>query len=138
MLNPALKDQAAGLAARFAGRDPFRHVVIDDFFAPDYCAQLLAQFPPFESGNARNEAGELGNKSTIEKIRGLGPAYAALDDLLQTRDFLDLVGRILPGRHHRLPAPQVSGERPDHLKPQVRRGRPVRPGPEALREAFPR
>jgi hypothetical protein len=94
MLNPRLHDQVDELAARFAGRDPFRHVVIDDFFAPDYCAQLLAQFPPFERGNARNEAGELGNKSTIEKIRGLGPAYAALDDLLQTRDFLDLVGRI--------------------------------------------
>jgi 2OG-Fe(II) oxygenase superfamily len=94
MLNASLKNHVADLAARFAVRDPFRHVVIDDFFAPYYCAQLLAQFPPFECGNARNEAGALGNKSTIEKIRGLGPAYAALDDLLQTRDFLDLVGRI--------------------------------------------
>ena len=82
------------LAAQFRARDPFRHVVIDDFFTPEYCAQLLAQFPPFERGNARNEAGETANKSTIEKIRGLGPAFSALDDLVQSRQFLDLIGRI--------------------------------------------
>lgn len=94
MLNPHLTDQADELAARFARRDPFRHVVIDDFFAPAYCARLLAEFPPFERGNARNEAGELGNKSTIEQIRALGSAYTALDDLVQSRPFLDLIGRI--------------------------------------------
>jgi len=81
-------------AERFARRDPFRHVVIDDFFAPDYAAALLGEFPPFERGNARNEAGELGNKSTVEKIRDLGASYAALDDLIQSREFLDFVGRI--------------------------------------------
>ena len=94
MLDPRLIDEADQLAARFRRREPFRHVVIDDFFAPAYCAQLLEQFPPFEQGNARNEAGELGNKSTVEKIRALGPAYAALDDLVQSRALLDLIGRI--------------------------------------------
>ena len=94
MLNPHLHDQADQLATRFGERDPFRHVVIDNFFAPDYCAQLLAQFPAFERGNARNEDGGIGNKSTIEKIRRLGPAFAALDDLVQSAEFLALVGRI--------------------------------------------
>jgi 2OG-Fe(II) oxygenase superfamily len=94
MLNPQLQVDADRLAARFRERDPFRHVVIDDFLAADACANLLAQFPPFERGNARNEAGELGAKSTVEKIRVLGPAYVALDDLIQTREFLDLVGHI--------------------------------------------
>ena len=99
MLNPRLQADADRLAARFGERDPFRHVVIDDFLAPDYCAQLLDEFPPFERGNARNEAGELGSKSTVEKIRELGPAYSALDDLIQTREFLDLIGHItgIPG-----------------------------------------
>ncbi len=93
-INPAILAAQDELAARFRPRDPFRHIVIDDFFAVDYAAQMLDQFPPFERGNARNEAGELGNKSTVEKIRGLGPAYAALDDLVQSRGFLDLIGRI--------------------------------------------
>jgi hypothetical protein len=93
-LNPAILAHQGELAAAFRPREPFRHLVIDDFFAPDYAAQLLAQFPPFERGNARNEDGDIGNKSTVEKIRGLGAAYTALDDLVQSRDFLDLVGRI--------------------------------------------
>jgi len=94
MLNPRLHDEADQLAARFRERNPFRHVVIDDFFAPDCCAQLLTQFPAFERGNARNEDGALGNKSTIEKIRELGPAFSALDDLVQSGEFLALIGRI--------------------------------------------
>ena len=81
-------------AAAFARREPFRHVVIDDFLAPDYATALLAAFPPFERGNARNEAGELAGKSTIERIRGLGAPYATLDELIQTHAFLDLVGHI--------------------------------------------
>ena len=94
MIDPRVVATANALAAQFQRRDPFRHVVIDNFLTPEYCAQLLAEFPPFERGNARNEAGELGAKSTVEKIRELGPAYSALDDLIQTRDFLDLIGRI--------------------------------------------
>ncbi|MHB8744678.1 MAG: 2OG-Fe(II) oxygenase [Sulfuricaulis sp.] len=94
MLNPAVIADVSKLATQFQCRDPFRHVVIDDFLAPDFCAQLLAEFPPFERGNACNEAGELGNKSTVEKIRGLGSTYAELDDHIQTRAFLDLIGRI--------------------------------------------
>ena len=94
MLNPRVLNDAERLAAAFRTREPFRHVVIEDFFAPDDCARLLREFPPFERGNARNEAGELGAKSTVEKIRELGPAYSALDDVVQTREFLDLIGRI--------------------------------------------
>ncbi|MCE7950506.1 MAG: 2OG-Fe(II) oxygenase [Xanthomonadales bacterium PRO7] len=94
MLNPAVTAHATELAVQFQRREPFRHVVIDDFFDAATCARLLNEFPPFERGNARNEAGELGNKSTVEKIRGLGPSYTALDDLIQTRSFLDLIGHI--------------------------------------------
>ncbi len=99
MLNPVVTQRADAIAAQFQRREPFRHVVIDDFFDATTCARLLAEFPPFERGNARNEAGELGNKSTVEKIRGLGPTYTALDDLVQTRGFLDLVGKVtgIPG-----------------------------------------
>jgi len=85
---------AGDYAERFARREPFRHVVIDDFFDAAYVERLLAEFPPFERGNARNEAGELGNKATVEKVRGLGAAYVALDDLVRSRGLLELVGRI--------------------------------------------
>lgn len=94
MIDPHVTAAVDELAAQFQRRDPFRHIVIDNFLTPESCAQLLDQFPPFERGNARNEAGELGAKSTVEKIRGLGPAYTQLDGLIQTRAFLDLIGRI--------------------------------------------
>lgn len=94
LLDPRVSAQADAHAACFARREPFRHVVIDDFLHADYAQRLLADFPPFERGNARNEAGELGGKSTIERIRELGAPYAALDDLIQTRAFLDLVSRL--------------------------------------------
>ena len=78
----------------FVNADPFRHVVIDDFFDASYVAQVDKEFPDFERGNARTENGDLGNKSTIEKIRGLGSSFSRLDDLIQSREFLELMGRL--------------------------------------------
>ncbi len=79
---------------QFVAAKPFRHLVIDDFLEPAYAARILDEFPDFERGNARTENGDLGNKSTIEKVRGLGPSFVALDDLIQSQEFLDLVGRL--------------------------------------------
>lgn len=94
LLAPQVLARAAESAACFNARDPFRHVVIENFFAEGYAGKLLDTFPDFERGNARNEAGELGGKSTVERIRELGPPWAQLDDLIQSREFLDLLGRL--------------------------------------------
>jgi hypothetical protein len=77
------------LRVRFDAAIPFRHWVVDGFFRPEFARSLLEQFPAFERGNARNEDGALGNKSVVERIRELGPAYAALDDLVKSPAFLD-------------------------------------------------
>jgi len=94
IVNPAVVRDASKLATEFRNADPFRHIVIENFFTPEACAQLLSDFPAFERGNARNEAGELGQKSTVERIRELGASYATLDDLIQTPQFLALIGKI--------------------------------------------
>lgn len=93
-INPSLLARTDALAAAFARREPFRHLVVDDFLDSGFAARLLEQFPAFERGNARNEAGDLGGKSTIERIRALGDAYTELDDLIRTRAFLDFVGAV--------------------------------------------
>jgi hypothetical protein len=93
-LSPETRASIDRHARAFAAAQPFRHVVIDGFLAPAFAEALLREFPPFDPKFARNEAGEVGNKAVVERIRGLGPAYAALDDLVQSRAFLDLVGRI--------------------------------------------
>jgi hypothetical protein len=94
IVNPVVRRCADDLARRFAEAQPFGHVVIDDFLDPTVAGQLLEQFPAFERGHFIGENGEPGGKSTVERIRGLGAAYAAIDDTIQTPAFLELIGKI--------------------------------------------
>ena len=87
-LSPAWRDAGTALRARFDAAQPFRHLVMDGFLEDAFARRLLAEFPPFERGNARNEAGEPGGKSTVERIRELGPAFADLDEVIQGAAFL--------------------------------------------------
>lgn len=80
--------------AAFAVARPFRHLVLDDFLATDFLAALDAEFPPFEAKHARDEHGGIGGKAVVERIRAIGPAYARLDALIQTPDFLALVSAL--------------------------------------------
>ncbi|MEN1939965.1 2OG-Fe(II) oxygenase [Luteimonas sp. MJ246] len=91
---PGVGAQAVAIRERFLTAAPFRHCVIEGFFAPEFVDALLAQFPAFERGNAVNEDGVVSGKSTVERIRGLGEAYARLDACIQSPAFLDLVGRL--------------------------------------------
>lgn len=94
LINPDVLASSDEIAARFRPRAPFRHVVIDQFLDAGFADRLLAEFPSFERGNARNEAGELGNKSTVERVDELGTAYKQLDELVRSEAFLKHVGRI--------------------------------------------
>ncbi len=94
LINPTVIAKSADITMRFARREPFRHVVIEDFFSADYASRLLTDFPNFERGNARNEAGELGNKSTVEHVRELSQAFRDLDALIKSSYFLDLIGKL--------------------------------------------
>lgn len=93
-LSDAVVDRSADFAARFAEAEPFRHVVIDDFFSESFARSLLQQFPAFEQGEFRGEDGRPGHKSTFEQVRTLGGAYEQLDDCISSAGFLDLLGRI--------------------------------------------
>ncbi|MDX1555222.1 MAG: 2OG-Fe(II) oxygenase [Xanthomonadales bacterium] len=93
-LNPAVLSELAQLAERFTAAEPFPHVVIDAFLEPSFCAEVVSQFPEFDERGAINENGEIGGKSTRERVRELGPAYQRLDDLMRSEAFLALIGRI--------------------------------------------
>jgi Rps23 Pro-64 3,4-dihydroxylase Tpa1-like proline 4-hydroxylase len=99
LLHPDVRSRAADLAGQFATAQPFRHVVIEPFLDPQFCQELIAQFPPFESGDARNERGELAGKSVIADIARLSPAYTRFDRLMRDGEFLSLMGRVtgIPG-----------------------------------------
>jgi hypothetical protein len=87
-LNPRHVSSAAAIGDRFSSNAPFPHVVLDDFLAPDYADELLFGFPSFDRGYAVGDDGKTGDKSTVSRIRALGDAYARLDDLVQSPDFL--------------------------------------------------
>jgi hypothetical protein len=93
-VDPRVSRQADALAARFAQAQPFRHVVVDGFLDAGLADALLAQFPDFARGNSVSEDGRPGDKSTFERIRQLGEAYARLDDIVRSAGFLRLVERI--------------------------------------------
>jgi hypothetical protein len=94
VISEATRARLPELAAQFQRREPFRHVVIDDFLDRAAAERLLAEFPAFDPKYAMNENGEVGQKAVVERIRAVGPSYAALDDLIQTREFLALLSRI--------------------------------------------
>ncbi len=85
---------ADDLGEGFVSAQPFRHVVIDDFFQPDFASKLLTQFPAFDERSAIDENGAIGNKAVHERVSGLGSAYQRLDKLVKSREFLQLVASI--------------------------------------------
>lgn len=94
MISAAVRDRAADLHAQFESAQPFRHVVIDEFLDPEFCARLIAEFPTFNAASAINERGEPGRKAVISQLASIGPAYAAFDRLMRDPEFLALTGRI--------------------------------------------
>ena len=94
LIRQAVIGDAPSLGAQFQSARPFRHIVIDDFLEPDYCLELVDEFPPFEESNARNEVGQLGGKAVHSALADLGPAYARFDQMLQSSPFLEFTSGI--------------------------------------------
>ena len=57
LIDPAVAARRDHWRDRFARAQPFRHVVIDDFLAPELAQRLLQAFPAFEQGNAIGDDG---------------------------------------------------------------------------------
>jgi hypothetical protein len=94
MINAEVAANSGVLHQQFDGALPFRHVVIEDFFTGDFCRELIQTFPAFDEKLAINEDGQPGAKAVREKIRGIGPAWARLDELCRSDAFRGLVSDI--------------------------------------------
>lgn len=68
--------------------------MVDEFLEPEFCRELAAEFPAFDSGRAKNELGEAGRKAVHQNLSGLGPAYQRFDQLMQSAPFLEFTGAI--------------------------------------------
>jgi Rps23 Pro-64 3,4-dihydroxylase Tpa1-like proline 4-hydroxylase len=94
LLHPKLRQNIDDLARQFADARPFRHVVVDEFLEPSFCARLMESFPRFDTQKAINEMGGVGRKAVISDLPGIGPAYREFDQLMRDRDFLELMGKV--------------------------------------------
>jgi len=79
---------------RYDKAKPFRHLVLDDFFEPDYAESLLEAFPAFDVKKAMNENGEIGAKCVHDNLPQLGKPYRVLDAHIQSREFLGWLERV--------------------------------------------
>ena len=87
--------RSASYRGAFLCAQPFRHVLIDSFFAGSFAEQLLADFPPFDAALARNEIyGGVWGKAANPKIRVIASVYKILYDLIESRAFLDFISKI--------------------------------------------
>ncbi len=89
LIRPEVEAQSASLRQRFQAAQPFPSLVVDGFFDPDFAQQLLQEFPGFDEKLALNEYGAVGRKAVRQSLPTIGPAYAKLDQLLQSGAFLD-------------------------------------------------
>ena len=91
-LNPAVTARLEQFRNDFQHRNPFRHVVLDEFLGSDFCSELMAEFPRFDPARSVNERGEAGRKAVNPRLASIGPAYARFDRVIRSREFLKLVG----------------------------------------------
>ncbi len=94
LVNAKVTEVEDQLRQQFSTAVPFNHVVIDDFLEPAFARQLLDNFPAFDRDLAVDESGKVGAKCVHEDVRSLGDPYQALDDLVASRHFLDLIETI--------------------------------------------
>lgn len=91
---PAAYDEADQIRESFVNAKPFRHVVIENFFDPEFAERLLNEFPTFDKRLAKAETGEVGGKAVNTRIATIGPAYEELYSLLSSAPFLEYVSRL--------------------------------------------
>jgi Rps23 Pro-64 3,4-dihydroxylase Tpa1-like proline 4-hydroxylase len=94
LIRPSLIEEAPEWEKRFRNAQPFRHFVVDNFLTPEFCEQLQHDFPAFDTKQALNEFGEVGGKAVVEKLPNISANYKKFDELIQSRSFLDLIGKM--------------------------------------------
>ena len=97
-ISPYISESVAAKAERhresFLHAEPFKHVVIEDFFESSFARRLLDEFPSFDPKLAMNEHGSIGGKAVNTRIREISPAYQELYEAISSQPFLDLISRL--------------------------------------------
>src|SRR5579872_4379020 len=91
-LSRHVRDALSTHRDQFQTADPYKHVMIDGFFAPDFAEALLRDFPAFNPALARNEIYEgAWGKAVNTRIREISPTYEELYAMIGSREFLSVI-----------------------------------------------
>jgi hypothetical protein len=93
-VSASVVEQADRYRGEFLDAQPFKHVVIENFFEEGFARRLLDEFPQFDLALARNEGGTTGGKAVHTNIRAISPAYQQLYDTIAAEPFLAFVSRL--------------------------------------------
>lgn len=88
VINRTALDNARRYRDDFAGADPFRHVLMEDFLEPGFLARILEEFPEPDPETMRSEFGRKSRKHAVHDITGLGPAFRHWDATLRSPAFI--------------------------------------------------
>jgi hypothetical protein len=92
MLN--IKDKIFLYREVFATAQPFKYVVIDEFFEPEIAEKILRDFPSFDRQKAVNELGVIGGKAVQENLSEISETYRKIAQYLKSNDFLKVISKI--------------------------------------------
>lgn len=95
MLNLRSPEEVKLLANDFTSANPFKWLVIDNFFDLDTANRLLDEFPRCANPETLlNEFGAPNPKATVSDVPAISKTYQELDHLIQTSQFLDFIESI--------------------------------------------
>jgi hypothetical protein len=93
-VSAAIPSRADQLRDDFLSAQPFRHIVVDDFFEEGFASRLLDEFPRFDKGISKAESGEAGGKAIQPRIAAISPSWNDLYNEISSPPFLDLISRM--------------------------------------------
>lgn len=101
LLSQEFLAQIDDLARSFQQNEPCPHASINSFPAPDFCEQLVREFPDCDADVLeRSRANNLrGGKSKKQNIKELGGAFLAFDEPIKSEEALEILSKItgIPG-----------------------------------------
>lgn len=95
LINPNVLGRLDEIHSGFTNGQPFRHVVIDDFFLSDVAEAMLRDFPSVDDPTQLlNEFGAPNPKSAISDVKSLAPVFVEVDTYIQGGEFLGAMEKI--------------------------------------------
>lgn len=88
------EESLQNLASKFAGADPYPHVVIDNFLDPKIANQILSEFPEEHDPNWYHYINPIEYKYARDKLELMGPTTATLLQAYCTEPFLKLMRQV--------------------------------------------